>query len=104
MLSLWQTFSEQPLFKFAVFTGSVAAVFGAGLYTLHRWKLESTSRGLLLVANLLTPVCQLAMILPDGGTPLVQVLSVVSLLLLSVLVWRSGHVLTPQSPFCLALG
>src|SRR5262249_22678859 len=76
VLSLWHTFSEQPLFKFAVFTCTVAAVFGAGLYTLQRWKLESTSRGLLLVANLLTPVCQLAMILPHGGSWTTQALAV----------------------------
>src|SRR5690348_5246982 len=60
VISLWQTFSDNPLFKFTTFTAAVAAVFGAGLYTLRRWKLASTSRGLLVVALLLTPVSTLA--------------------------------------------
>jgi len=31
-------------------------VFGAGQYTLHHWKLASTSRGLLVIALLLAPL------------------------------------------------
>src|SRR4051794_9361024 len=60
VISLWQTLSENPLFKLATFTAAVAAVFGAGLYTYRRWKLESTSRGLLVIALLLTPISTLA--------------------------------------------
>ena len=33
-----------------------SALFGAGFYTLHHWKLESTSRGLLLIGTLLVPL------------------------------------------------
>ena len=102
VVSLWHTFSDNPLFKFFTFTGAVAAVFGAGLYTLHRWKLESTSRGLLLVASLLTPVCQLAMILPGTGGRLEALLAILSLLLLSALLYRAGRVLTPDAPGLLA--
>ncbi len=100
VISLWHTFNENPIFKFCTFTGAVASVFGAGLYTLHRWKLESTSRGLLLVACLLTPVCQLAMILPGGKD---AVLAMLSLLLLTALVFRAGRVLTPDASGLLAL-
>src|SRR5690349_15303792 len=50
VISLWQTFQASPLFRFATFTGAAAAVYGAGLYTHSRWKLEATSRGLLVVA------------------------------------------------------
>src|SRR5947208_3380417 len=103
VISLWHTFSENPFFKFCTFTGAVAAVFGAGLYTLQRWKLESTSRGLLLVASLLTPVCQLAMILPGTGGPYEALLAILSLLLLCALVYRSGRVLKPDAPGLLAL-
>src|SRR5436309_2410745 len=68
IISLWPTFRDNPLFKWTVFTGAVSAVYGAGLYTLRRWRLESTSRGLLVIAVLMTPVCQLALALPgDGG-------------------------------------
>src|SRR5262249_49146503 len=33
-----------------------AALFGAGFYTLNHWKLEATSRGLLLIGTLLVPL------------------------------------------------
>src|SRR5262249_38722110 len=48
VIALWDVLGENPLFKFATFTVAVSAVYVAGLYTLRRWKLESTSRGLLL--------------------------------------------------------
>jgi len=37
-----------------------SAIFGTGLYTEHRWKLPTTSRGLLLIATLLVPLNFLA--------------------------------------------
>src|SRR4051812_5049907 len=50
VISLWPRFRDNPLFRFVTFTGAEAALFGAGLYTLRRWRLDLTSRGLLLVA------------------------------------------------------
>src|SRR5262245_24740770 len=61
VITLWETLGGNPLFKFATFVGADAAVFGAGMFTLRRWKLESTSRGLLLMALLLAPLTMLAM-------------------------------------------
>src|SRR5262245_7473947 len=103
VISLWHTLSENPLFKFATFTGAVAAVFGAGLYTLRRWRLESTSRGLLVVGTLLTPVCQLALTLEGAERGLDVLLAVASPLLLGALVWRAARVLAPAGPALLAL-
>lgn len=56
VLSLWRTLERIPYFPFAVFAGLTLALFGAGLYTLSHWKLEATSRGLLAIAALLTPL------------------------------------------------
>ncbi|HKB05991.1 MAG TPA: hypothetical protein VKD90_27600 [Gemmataceae bacterium] len=56
VLSLWRTLEELPYFTFLLCAGITAAVFGAGQYTLHHWKLTATSRGLLVIALLLTPL------------------------------------------------
>ncbi|HKB39041.1 MAG TPA: hypothetical protein VKD72_21555, partial [Gemmataceae bacterium] len=101
VISLWHTLSENPLFKFATFTGAVSAVYGAGLYTLRRWKLESTSRGLLLMALLLTPLAELA--LTSGGSGrLALPTQVAALLILGLLAWRAARVLAPDGPWLLA--
>src|SRR5262245_54404039 len=101
VISLWHTLSENPLFKFATFTGAVSTVFGAGLYTLRRWKLESTSRSLLLMAVLLTPLAILALPSGEGGQLAVPT-QVAALLVLGALAWRAGRVLTPEGPWLLA--
>jgi hypothetical protein len=53
---LWQTQQVIRYFPFFVVAGVTAALFGAGSYALHRWKLETTSRGLLIIATLLVPL------------------------------------------------
>src|SRR5271154_861709 len=56
VISLWATLKEWiPYFPVAVFLAATAAMHGAGLYTLKRWRLKATSRGLLLVSTLLVP-------------------------------------------------
>ncbi len=67
VVSLWQTLAEIRYFPFAIMSGISLALFGAGLYTLHHWKLESTSRGLLAIAGLLVPLNLLVLAgLPRG--------------------------------------
>ena len=56
VISLWQTLERIPYFPFLLFTAITGALFAAGLYTLGRWKLEATSRGLLAIATLLVPL------------------------------------------------
>jgi hypothetical protein len=56
VISLWQTLEQIPYFPFLIFAAITGALFGAGLYTLSHWKLESTSRGLLVIATLLVPL------------------------------------------------
>jgi hypothetical protein len=55
VISLWAQISSIPVLKFLIFTTVTAALFGVGFYTEHRWKLPTTSRGILTIAVLLVP-------------------------------------------------
>src|SRR5688500_14755584 len=60
VVSLWAQISQIPVLKFLIFTTVTAVLFGVGLYTEHRWKLPTTSRGILTIATLLVPLNFLA--------------------------------------------
>jgi hypothetical protein len=63
VISLWTTgkLEKIPFAPFVIFALITTALFGAGWYTLRHWKLESTSRGLLVIATLLVPLNFLVM-------------------------------------------
>jgi tetratricopeptide (TPR) repeat protein len=69
VITLWKQLEEVPYFPFLVFASITLALFGAGQYTLHHWKLESTSRGLLIIALLLVPLNLLVLADPSRGEP-----------------------------------
>lgn len=103
IVTLWDALAANPLFKFCTFVGADALVTGAGLYTLRRWKLESASRGLLLIGLALAPVALLAMIVPvDGGGRLEVPAQFASLLVLGLLAYTGGRVLVPDGPAAVA--
>src|SRR5262249_25364883 len=56
VITLWHSLEARPFFPFLLFAGITTALFGAGQYTLHHWKLQATSRGLLVIALLLVPL------------------------------------------------
>ena len=56
VISLWTTLEQIEFFPFIILAAITGGLLGAGFYTLHHWKLESTSRGLLLIATLLVPL------------------------------------------------
>ena len=56
VINLWSMLSEIEFFPFLILAAITSAVLAAGSYTLHHWKLESTSRGLLLIGMLLVPL------------------------------------------------
>ena len=68
VVSLWSEISRIPVVKFLIFTTVTAALFGVGLYMEHRWKLPTTSRGILTIATLLVPLNFLAIAAVSGGT------------------------------------
>jgi hypothetical protein len=67
VITLWHSLEELPYFPFLLFACITAALFGAGEYTLHHWKLESTSRGMLVIALLLVPLNLLVLADPSLG-------------------------------------
>ncbi len=106
VISLWGTLHQIPYFQFFVLGGLTVSLFGAGLYTHHRWKLESSSRGVLLIATLLTPLSFTAMAgaARGGWTPFSLALQVVSLAVLGWLLHRAGKVLVGRQAGWLCLG
>ena len=56
VISFWSKIAERPFLKFFVFNGVTAVLFGVGFYTHSRWKLRTTSHGLLIIATLLVPL------------------------------------------------
>lgn len=56
VVSLRETLQAFPYFQFLIFAAVTGSLFGVGLYTERRWKLEATSRGLLIIASLLVPL------------------------------------------------
>ncbi|MFL5339030.1 MAG: hypothetical protein ACJ8F7_02590, partial [Gemmataceae bacterium] len=101
VLSLWKTLEQIPLFPFLVLTAITATLFGIGSYTLHHWKLEATSRGLLVIALLLVPLnfLVLAGLSPrDTGTPVEILIKVAGIALFAVLTYRGSRNLFPTEP------
>jgi hypothetical protein len=66
VVTLWRSLEDLPYFPFLLSSGITLALFGAGQYTLHHWKLTSTSRGLLVIALMLAPLNLL--LLANPGT------------------------------------
>jgi hypothetical protein len=56
VISLRKTLEDVPYFPFFIIGAVTAALIGAGRYTLSHWKLESTSRGLLVIGTMLVPL------------------------------------------------
>ena len=108
VVSLWAEISRIPVLKFLIFTTVTATLFGVGLYTEHRWKLPTTSRGILTIATLLVPLNFLAIAAVSGGTLPPDLLVIVSELVAPAvflcLVYFAGRVLTPAWPHLLTAG
>ncbi|MCE5268170.1 MAG: hypothetical protein LLG00_09825 [Planctomycetaceae bacterium] len=60
VIIFWDKLTANPYLQLTTFAAVCSAVFGAGLYAHHRWKLRSTSLGLLIIATLLVPLHFLA--------------------------------------------
>lgn len=55
-----------PYFPAVIFMLITMAIYGAGIYTLRRWNLSTTSRGVLTISLLLMPLNFLAAIIMSG--------------------------------------
>lgn len=108
VISLWAQISSIPVLKFLIFTTVTAALFGVGFYTEHRWKLPTTSRGILTIAVLLVPLNFLAIAAVSGSTAppgaLVITSELIAPALFLCLVYFAGRVITSSWPQLLAAG
>ncbi len=67
VLSLRETLKAIPYFPAILFTSFTVAFFGAGMYTLRRWKLQAISRVILIISLLLVPLSFSAAIVMSGS-------------------------------------
>lgn len=71
VISLRRTLADTvPYFPAALFMLITGSIHAAGIYTLRRWKLETTSRGVLLIGLLLVPLNFLAACLLSEQRPI----------------------------------
>jgi hypothetical protein len=104
VISLWATLKDWiPYFPVAVFLAATAAMHGAGLYTLKRWRLRSTSRGLLLVSTLLVPLNVLAAMVLNANKAAYGSIDygavTLGLALLAGLVYSAARILNKRNPW-----
>ncbi|MEX1223742.1 MAG: hypothetical protein WEA31_04260, partial [Pirellulales bacterium] len=108
VVSFWAEIAERPLLKFVIFSGVSTALFGAGFYTLHRWQIHTTSRGLLTIATLLVPLNFLAIAAFTREAPPTDVGSiggeVFSLGLFAALCYLAARSILPSGPVLLTIG
>jgi len=107
VVSLWAQISEIPVLKFLIFTTVTAILFGIGLYTEHRWKLPTTSRGILTIATLLVPLNFLAIAAVSAGNTtgaLVIGSELIAPAIFLCLVYFAGRVITPGCAHILSAG
>src|SRR6266404_6257074 len=108
VVSLWAEISSIPVLKFLIFTTVTAVLFGIGLYTEHRWKLPTTSRGILTIATLLVPLNFLAIAAVSSSTipsgTLVIGSELIAPAVFLCLVYFAGRVITPGCAHLLSAG
>jgi hypothetical protein len=111
VVRLWSEIASNTFLRFSVFIGVTTALFGLGFYSAHRWKLPTTSRGVLVISTLLAPLNFLAMTAFSRGevspswppTWLVAGGELVSLAFFFFLVYQAAKVFLPEAPWMTAL-
>lgn len=107
VVSLWSQISQIPVLKFLIFTTVTAVLFGIGIYTERRWKLPTTSRGILTIGTLLVPLNFLAIAAVSSGDtsgPLVLASELLAPAIFLCLVYFAGRMITPACSHLLAGG
>ncbi|MBI1760104.1 MAG: hypothetical protein HYR56_01585 [Acidobacteria bacterium] len=107
VVSLWSQIAERPVLKFGVFMTLIAGLFGLGFYSAHRWKLPTTSRGVLLTAMMLVPLNFLAVAAfgrTSAASAGILLAEAASWLMLAALVWLAARVIAAEQQQWLTLG
>ncbi len=106
VISFWAEIAERPLLKFGVFSGVSAALFAAGFYTDRRWRIRTTSHGVLIIAILLVPLNFLAIAAFTSTSPPTDFVSLagegISLAVFAILTWFAARTVTSQAPLATA--
>jgi hypothetical protein len=97
VVTQWETLQHFRYFRFVISLAVSAGVFGLGLYSHYRWKLQATSRGLLTIATLLVPLNFLATAGLAKDDPLLLTLAfeATAMALFGGLLLLSGRILVP---------
>jgi len=69
VISFWENIASRPWLKFSIFTGINVSTLALGLYAWHRWKLPTTSKGILMIGMMQLPLNFLAFALFTMGMP-----------------------------------
>lgn len=108
VISFWSQIAQRPFLKFFLFNGVTAGLFGVGFYIHRRWKLRTTSQGLLTIGTLLVPLNFLAIAaFSQGAAPTSLWLvggEAVSVVLFAVLVYGAGFIIASHNSIALAVG
>ncbi len=108
VISLWSQITGRPLLQFVLFNGVTAALFGIGVYTDRRWKIHTTSHGVLVIATLLVPLNFLALAAFMQKSPPTDLLPMagesLSLALFASLVYMAGRTLVRNDVSLLVAG
>ncbi len=108
VISFWAQIAQQPILKFVLLNGVTAALFGVGLYTDRKWKIHTTSHGILTIATLLVPLNFLAIAAFTQESPLTDLLSLAgeaaSLVVFSLLTYVSARIIVPAAAGALSIG
>jgi hypothetical protein len=107
VISFWGQIAAKPFFQLGLFTSVTTATLALGLYTEHRWKLPTSSRGILLIATMLVPLNFLALAALSHGARVSMIVTageVAALGLFGFLVWQASRVLAPYWPELLTSG
>ena len=101
VISFWEQLAANPYLQLSTFVATCSSSFGAGLYAHHRWKLRSTSLGLLVIATLLVPLCFLAMaaVWKENWAAGTVAAYLVTLGIFAALMWCAARVLVPDGPW-----
>lgn len=106
VISLWHKLEQIPYFPFLIFAAVTVTVYAVGSYTLHHWKLESTSRGLLVIATLLVPLNLLVLAGLSRGRAhdILDIgVEVLALAIFGYVVFRAAQILVPAGTTSLTL-
>lgn len=101
VISLWHKLSEtNRFFPSAVFMLATLAVHGMGQYTLKKWKLRDTSRGILNIAMMLIPMSVMTgILLSKKGGSLELGIQFYTVLTIGVLIYGTLAVTAAKSLF-----